>query len=1020
MKHAYSFLRLSTTWPRAAAVVPALLLTSAAAWAQQRTITGTILQQSSGKPLPGVTVRIKETATAVATDAEGRFTLAAEPGQVLVLSSIGYGGREVTVNTSTAPLTLALSENATELSEVVVTGALGLKRSARELGGGNQQIETDRLNQGRVVNPLLGLSGKVAGLRINLVDSKVDPQVQVLLRGARSISGNNAPLYVVDGVPVPNINRLNPNDIESINVLKGANAAALYGSEGVNGALIVTTKAGQRGQSRVSYTNTSTFGQVYLLPPTQNEFGMGVDGVYNPTQFESWGPRFDGQVRPVGPALADGSRWELPYAPVDNLKEDLFQTTTTQQNDLSFSGGDEKSTYFFSLQDVNTKGIIPDDKTRRTGGRFNGSRTFGKLTTSYNLNYVFSKTETTPDGPWITAYQMPANVPFHELKDLSNPFANPSAFFTDMQQNPYFQIANNRQLSEQQTLNGKVEFNYRVLPWLSAIYRAGLFNNTTDSRSTVGKFVGTGRRNIAGSVNDGSETFRRFNGDFILNAEKTFGDFNFRLLAGQNLRADNTKTTGIAASALVVPGLFNPENRVGELTGSSAITEYRQVAGYGELTAGYRNFLFLTLTGRQEWVSVLSADNRSYFYPGVSTSFVFNEAIPALRNSKVLSFGKVFASYNKTGNVNLAPYSLQNVYSQGNGFPFGGLAGYLPGTVFPNPDIKPEFVTSYEAGFQVGLFEDRLNLEAGYVYSDSRDQIFTATTSAATGYRSARVNAARLTNNIIEASLSGDVLRTPNLRWNLGFNFAHIDNQVKELYGDLTSVNKFRQAYATQGKAYPSLQLSDYRRDPQGRVIVDGTTGYPSAASQDTYRGTMVPPYQMGFNTLVDYKGLRLAAQFDWRMGAHMYSEIANRMLTSGTSPLTVQYGREPFVIPNSVLETAPGVFTPNTDVKTQSGGKAYWNGYVAPYQINYAAKADFLKLRELNLSYSLPPGLLGRQKLVKGATVGVIAQNLFTIRAKDNTYGDPEYSYNNTEGYLSFRQVPPFRSVGFTVNVTL
>ncbi|WP_223285047.1 carboxypeptidase-like regulatory domain-containing protein [Hymenobacter qilianensis] len=369
MTYSYlSFFLSSSLVQRTARVIPVLLLTATSAWSQQRTVTGTVLEQTSGNALPGVTVVVKETSTGTATDAEGRFSLPAQPGQVLLFSFIGYSPREVTVNTSTELVTVSLSESVTELAEVVVTGALGIKRSARELGGGNQQIETDRLNQGRVVNPLLGLSGKVAGLRINLVDSKVDPQVQVLLRGARSISGNNAPLYVVDGVPVPNINRLNPNDIESINVLKGANAAALYGSEGVNGALLVTTKTGQRGQSRVSYTNTSTFGQVYLLPPTQNEFGMGVDGVYNPTQFESWGPRFDGETRPVGSALADGTRWELPYAPVDNLKEDLFQTTTTQQNDLSFSGGDERSTYFFSLQDVNTKGIIPGDKTRRTGG----------------------------------------------------------------------------------------------------------------------------------------------------------------------------------------------------------------------------------------------------------------------------------------------------------------------------------------------------------------------------------------------------------------------------------------------------------------------------------------------------------------------------------------------------------------------------------------------------------------------------------------------------------------------------
>lgn len=910
------------------------------------------------------------------------------------------------------------------LNEVVVTGALGIKRSSRELGAAAQLVGNEELNQGKVVNPIFGLTSKVAGLRINMYDSKVDPQVMIVMRGSRSLNrGKNQPIYVVDGVPVPDISRLNPNDIENITVLKGANAAALYGSEGVNGALMITTKGGQKGRTVVKFSNTTLFSQAYLLPPAQTRFGQGANGVYDPLMYESWGAAFDGSTKDVGGLLPDGTQPTQRYeAPAKDNRLGLFQTGITQQNDLSFSGGDEKSTYFLSLQHASIKGIIPEDESRRSGARFNGSRKFGKLNTSYNINYVYFNKNTTPDGPWITAYQLPANFDFDAMKDWENPNspANPRYFFTDQQKNPFFQIDNTRDHTIQQTLNGKVELDYQVTEWFRAIYRLGMYSTSEETRSTTGKFDAPGTRNVAGSVNDGASNFRRLNGDLILSFNKDFGKFTTRLLVGQNFRTDYTKSNVVSAGNLTLPGLFNPGSRIGELGGSAKITAYRSVAGYGELTAGYDNFLFLTLTGRNDWVSVLSPENRSYFYPGVSASFVFHEAIEALKYSRALSFGKVFVSWNKTGNVTLDPYSLNNSYSQVNGFPFGNLVGFVPGSRYPNPNIKPEFVTSYEAGVQLSFLDNRLHFEGSYVYSDSKGQIFNATTSRATGYSSALVNSGQLTNNIIELSLNGDVIndRSRNIRWNVGATFSHINNQVKELYENLRSFNVFRQSYALLNEPYPSLQVSDYKRDDQGRVVVDAATGDPLLEKDPRLLGTMVPPYQMGLSTMFSIKGLSIRAQFDSRLGGWLYSEIVPRMFTAGTHPWTADYDRKPFVFPNSVIETSEGKYEVNTSKLTSGGGKAFWDAQ-GKVQSNTAARSDFFKLRELAVNYTLPASLLRRQQLVKDVNIGLVGTNLFIVRHKDNKYGDPEYLYNSTDGYLSFRQVPPYRTFGFNVNVT-
>ncbi|MBX3252540.1 MAG: SusC/RagA family TonB-linked outer membrane protein [Chitinophagaceae bacterium] len=989
--------------------------------AQQRVISGQLKDDNTGTPVENASIAVRGTAVTALSDTEGRFTIAVQNGQVLEISHISYATAEFVVRPETKTITLGLVSANKQLSEIVVTGVLGIKRAARELATSSQEVGNAELNQGKPVNPILGLASKVAGLRINMFDSKVDPDVQVNLRGIRSHSGDNSPLYVVDGTPVPEINRINPNDIESINVLKGANAAAVYGSEGVNGVLMITTKKGKAGRQKIAVSNTTLFENIMRLPEQQTVYGNGVNGTYNPTEYRSWGPAYDGSLKAVGTVLPDGSQWEVPYTAAKDSRKDFFNTGATTQTDISFSGGDEVSTFFLSAQNVLTKGIIEGDKNSRTGVRFNASRKFGKLTALFNVNYVYNRNDVTPSEPWSTVYRHPAHIPYNEIRDWENvPYANPNYWYSTNQPNPYFNAANQRTLTNQQTLNANVELNYQFTSWFSAIYRVGLYNRNEQTRNTTGKFTYTtpGRTNIAGSVTDGSGDFRRINSDLILNFNKDFGKFSTRLLVGNNLRTDDTKTNSIGASALVVPGIFNPGNSTGQLSGSSAITQYRQTAVYGEFTAGYDNYLFVTLTGRNEWVSVLNPDNRSYFYPGVGATFIFTDAFPGLKNN-VLGFGKLFASYNRTGNVNgISPYALNNTYSQTNGFPFGTLPGFALGTNYPNFNMKPEFVTSYEAGAQLGFFNNRLNVDLTYAYSLSTDGIIQTDIPGSTGYATALVNAFEVSNNIYEVGVSGDVIRKRSLRWNVGVTMYYMDNKVQKIYGELDALHTFRQNYVVIGSPYNTFMFYDYKRDPNGNIIVNGTTGLPVSTTELYNAGTGTPPWQLGLHTSFDFKGFHIGAQFDYRLGAVVYSEAANRMIQDGTSPLTIAYDRQPFVIPGSVVETEAGKFEANT--VPVAGDRAYFTSYVGPVQSNYAVSANFFKLRELQIGYNLPASLLSKQKLVKTAGIALIGRNLFSIWHSDNIYNDPEFVYagGSSEGYLSWRHLPPTRMFGFSVNV--
>jgi len=865
----------------------------------------------------------------------------------------------------------------------------------------------------------------VAGLRINATDlttGKTDPGIQIRLRGTRSLNrSKNDPIYVVDGVPLPDITRINPNDIADITVLKGANAAALYGSEGVNGAIMITTKAGRSDRGEVSFSNNTTFSNVYLLPPAQTSFGQGQNGVYSPVSGESWGDKFNGELRDFGLPINGEQPEKLYEAPKKDNRLGFFDTGITSQNDLSFSGGDAKSSYFLSLQDVRIKGVIPGDRSSRTGVRFNGARSFNRLTALFNANYVLFNNNTTSDGPWLSVYTQPANIDYKEARNWENTSSpnHPLNWYNPIAstRNPIFMADNMRNTSKQHTLNSKLEFTYEFTDWFSATNRTGYYFQTEEGRITNGKLVSNvSTRNINGSVNDLSNGFTRINNDFILNFRKDFGNFSSKLLVGHNIRMDDRKNINVSAANLLFDDIFNPGSRTGELGGGSTITQYRSMSTYGELTLGYHNYLFLTLVGRNDKVSTLDPEYNSYFTPGVSTSFVFTEAIKGLQESNVLNFGRVYASYNKTGNVTLDPYKLNLTYSQTNGFPYGSLVGFTPILTEPNRRIKPEFVTSYEVGLQLGFFNNRLNADIAYAYSDSDGQIFNAGMSSATGFNSTTVNAGRMLNSTFEVMLNTAAIRKNDLDLSFGVNFTYTDSDVKDLYSGKQS-NIFRQAYAVEGEQYPTLKMTDFLRDEMsGKIILDNK-GNVLPSTEEITLGTMVPPYLFGFNSNLRYKDFTLGFQIDSRLGSWMYSEVIPRMFDAGTHPETVAYDRQPFVMPNSMVKLEDGSIVDNTNTISK-GDRAWWSAY-GKIQTVTAAKADYLKLRELYIGYSLPQRILAKQNLISKASIGLVANNLFIIRHASNKIGDPESLYNQTDGYSSFRQIPSSRSVGFNINVT-
>ncbi|PZX55958.1 TonB-linked SusC/RagA family outer membrane protein [Algoriphagus ratkowskyi] len=1023
-----------------------LFLVSAVAFAQGRKVTGIVSSGEDGGPIPGATVLVKGTSVGAATDIDGKYTLdIPTDGKVLVFSFIGTTTQEINIGQQSV-IDVVLQPDVQSLSEVVITGAAGIESRRVEMGYNATSIETRDVAQGRAANVAAGLTGKVAGLQINTTGSGVNPNVRVILRGSRSLTGDNEALIVVDNVIVPNtiLGNLNPQDIQEITVLNGANAAALYGSAASNGALIIVTKKGKSGAPKVTVGHTVNLEQVSFYPKIQDEFGSGYAGGY-PHEYVSYenqqyGPRFDGSMVQIGKPLEDGSIQTVPYSNT-NSKNDFWETGVTNQTDVSISGGDDKSTNFFSAQYLTNDGTTPGDKYTRASVRFNSTRKFSdKLSLNLSTNYVQNKYDITraTSSMYDQILQTPAHVPLTSYKDWRNdPFANPNGYYNEYYDNPYFQADNSRQDSGNNYLVGNVELKYKPLTWLDFTYRVGMSNRTNYNKSTTGKFtftdytkgISSAKTDMAGYTSDGAGYSNQLISDFLINLKKPVGDdLFFNLLLGNQLRKNQSKNVDATANGLVIPDLYNVSNRVGEAGASESNFESSQVGVFAQFKTAYKDYLFLELTGRNDWVSTLSKENRSFFYPAANVSFVASDAFPTMKG-KVISQFKVRGGISQVGQVNLDPYELNPTFSPSSGFPFGSLSGYSLDNRLVAADLEPEITTSYEFGTDFILFDGKVNGSFTYYQSETENQTIPTGVANSTGFSSYLQNTGIVINQGYETMLNVTAFSRNNFQINIGANYTFNDNYVKEIADDLDrlalSTGGNAQVYAIEGESYPMLIGSVYKRDDQGRIIVDANSGYPSVAEGQVQLGNTQPRHRLGLNTELLYKGFRLYALAEYRGGYSIYYSGGGSFDFSGSGITTTYFNRERFVIPNSSYENpeSPGTYIENTNVTVTDGGAGFWTdgSFRRNVAENYLIDGAYWKLREVALSYDFPATMMSKIGFIQGATITAQGRNLLIFTPNSNIYTDPDFNFNdgNAVGIVTLSASPPTRFYGGSITLT-
>ena len=1056
-----------------ASLLSVLVFLCASAFAQSHTVNG-VVKDEKGDPIPFATIQEAGTKNATQADANGIFSIKIASGSKLIVSATGHASQTVTPGNGAQSITLAVKSE--EMSEVVISTFAGVKKQSRAVGSATATVSSAELNQAKPINPVTGLVGKVSGLNVQITDNSVNPQVRVTLRGNRSILGQNQALVVVDGQIVDNtyLARLNPNDIESTDILKGPGASALYGSLASNGVLVITTKKGTRsGHPIINFSTTVQGESISYLPDLQTRFG-GYGGedpsqpymiqfpndpihVYAPYENQSYGPEFNGQLVPLGgPARfynADGTYFDstrkVPYSAVKNGKRDFFNTGITTQNNLSFATGDANGSMYLSLQHVGVTGTIPGDKSTRDNMRLNGTRQYGRFTAQWNLSYAIEKIDqvgnnTNYDQGGYPLYwevlNQPQNVDFKYFRDWqNNPFASPSYYYNAYYGNPYWYIDNNRVVTKNNNFIGNMILSFKFTDWLEASYNVGYSRNDQVYKQTVAGvtfdpyaitdpwgagMIASSAVFVQPTVTDQQAYSNSINGIALLTANKNFGKFTTKLILGNQLQKNQAGYVYDNSNSLIVPGLYNINYRQGEASVNQQYSATGLVSVFGDLTVGYNNYLFLHASGRNDWTSKLAPDNRSFFYPNIDASFIFTDAIPSLKGD-ILSYGKLRGGWTKVGNISVGPYQLDNVALVGGGFPYGSQAGFTISNNFANANLKPEFTTSKEIGADLGFWRNRIMFDVTYYNELTTNQTVPTQISSSSGFQSATINVGSMRNKGIELDLHlTPLLNLGPVKWNLGANFAYNQNRVgSDLPGELYLGNN---VYATPGKAYPNLKVSDFVRDSAtGQIVVDGVTGFPSKAGPLSTIGTTVAPTKVGLTTSFTWKGLTLSAVADGQFGGVIYNSIGGSIEFTGIDAYSAQTGRQPFVIPNTVVMQG-GKYVTNTNVVTNtaytSGEWRFWANTWRAAQAPFVSSSDYWKIREIALTWQMPKSVLQHVKVVQAASLVLSGRNLFMFRPKDNFWTDPEFSTGgtgNAVGTTDYYQTPPTRIYGATLNLT-
>ncbi len=1010
--------------------------------AQTKTLTGSVTSDEDNQAIPGVSVSVKGTTLGTITNLDGEFELVVpQDAKALVFSFIGMKNYEVEIG-SQSNFSVKMETDVFGIDEVVVT-ALGINRPKREMTNQVQNVKSEELVAVSPTRAAAALAGKVAGLQINVQDNGVNPSNQILLRGLRSISGDNSALIVIDGSIASQgaFDDLNPNDISDISVLKGATAAALYGSNAGNGALIVTTKKGQQGDKfTVGLTSAYTMDKVAYMPHFQSEYGTGWEGAYDNVENTNWGPRFDGQLRQIGPTFPADYGLEtqmVPYAPVKDNLLNFFNNGQTINNTLYLSGSNDGSTFYVSVGDQRSDGIVPDDTYQRNSFRANASKKIGKVEISASTSYFTDKTDVVgntigdQDRPlyWFIL-NTSANIPLSTYKDWSNPesYGYADNYYNAYYQNPYWAVGTNRDISETNRLVGNLNVSYDILDWLNFTARAGANNVWGNGKNwraaqTYNSDLQPSAGAVSSFIEDTEFQTKTYTGDALLSSDFKFYDsFTLKAILGGTVFATDSRNSTIRANNLSIPGFYDISNGTGSLVGTVNESVKRYYGFFGDFTFGYNNYLFLNFSGRNDWTSTLAKGNNSYFYPAVGLSFVVTDAIESLKNNEILSSAKVTVS-NSTVYNDLSPYRINESYSQSTGFPFGGVNGFFLSGTAVDANISKEKINTTELGLNLGFFKSRLWVDASWYNTITSDLITSTTPSVASASTNFLTNIGELQGKGLELTLGGTVLSIGDFKWDVNVNYTSSETVVNEIYEGLdevaVSTTGQRGIYAVVGEAFPQMKANVYKLDPQGRIVVDPVSGHPLTETALANLGKTTPDYIVGLNTVLSYKGFSVYTTWDYRTGHVYYEQGSDAMEFTGRGMTSVSANRQDFVIPNSVIETSNGVYVENTNIQVRGGRQSYWTDVYNDVKSNYVKDATALKMRELAVNYELPANLLSKTPLQK-VTVGFIGRNLLTWLPAENRFSDPEFNntLDNAIGIGGYFQSPPTKSYGFSLNV--
>lgn len=1043
--------------------------------AQVRQVTGSV-KDEKGAGVPLATVKIKGAQTSVLADDNGNFKINAAANATLQITATGFAPFEVVA--SSTSLSISLKRQIEEIDNVVVT-AQGIRKKSKEIGYSYAKVSTEELTVGRAPRLTQALAGKVSGLAIYQVNNSVDPSVKVILRGYRSLTGNNEALVVIDGMQTTAtvLATINPNDVETVTILKGGQAATLYGSAGVNGALVITTKQGAKGKIKTTYSHATNYEEINFMPKFQNKYGSGSqyyeynygDPLYsndykvrmkaNWRSYENqqYGDPYDGSLRIAGRVLQDGSKLVIPYSDVPNVRRDTYDRGISSNNQVSFSGGDDNGTYYLSVENQKINGIVPGDHSDRTGVRANATKKFGKLSTGYNVSYnqiAYDRTFADFQNDVINTASW---VDLKTMRDWrTNPFANPNGYYNDYYNNPFFNKDINRARYKDANLQGSFDLEYKVTPWMSLYNRLGIMNNSRTGKNTTEKFTYTdwaknsayipdpwtsyddypgiyrAISNVLGSVNDYSSTENVLNNEFQARINKDLGVVQNKLTLGYSVYQRYTKSISVASSSIVVPDVYNISNRQGILSGSESNTTERKYGIYGDYNVSLANldWLNLNLTGRYDATSRFYKPTRttnqySYLYYGAALSAILTDAIPQLKTS-VLSYAKLRASYNKNGNDNIPLYGLDLSYSNGANFPYGSNVGLTVGNTLPDANLKPEFVTAIEAGGEFAFFDNRINLDLSWYKQNSIGQVLTVKIPNTTGFSNLLINVGEVRNWGYEGDLKVQAVRGKNFKFDVNLRYSYNDNKVVSLYPGITEFQYGGYSYANTnvilGQRFPQLKTNGYyyATDGSGMRRVNATTGYPVQNPTLTPRGATLARHMAGFGSSLTYKDLRFTFNFEYRGGGIMYADLGRQMTFTGSGKWTEN--RDPQIFPNSYYLDASGKEVPNTTVQVREPEYALWVNNYRLISENFVCPSWFIKLRDVNLSYDLPASIIKKTKFFSNVSVAAFGRNLFTIVDKKNFYTDPEFSYTsgNGLGISNTGQTPPVRQYGINLNFVL